>query len=67
MGEEVRVVRSTDIQLQNSPGDGKYSVGDGEDKELICVTRGHDPWWGDCLREWGALGGGGKREKSGQL
>ena len=23
------------------------------------MTQGHEQWWGDCLREWGLLGGGG--------
>lgn len=27
------------------------------------MTHGHEQWWGDCLREQGALGGGGKSGK----
>ena len=26
---------------------------------------GHEPWCGDCLREWGVQGGRGQREKIG--
>ena len=25
--------------------------------------RGHEQWFGDCLREWGVLGGGGQWRK----
>ena len=34
MGEEVRVLRSSNRQLQNSHGDVKYSIGNGVAKEL---------------------------------
>ena len=64
MGEEVRGLRSTNRQLQNSHGDIKYSIGNGVAKELILMTHGHEQWWGDCMREWGVLGGGGQREKN---
>ena len=43
MGEEVRELRSTNRQLQNSHGDVKYSIGNGGAKELIHVTHGHEP------------------------
>ena len=39
MGEEVRGLRSTNRQLQNSPGDVKYSGGRGVAKECIHMTR----------------------------
>ena len=51
MGEEVRGLRSTNRQIQNSHGDGKYSIGNGVAKELICMTHGLEQWCGDCLRE----------------
>ena len=51
MGEEVRGLRSTNRQLENSHGDVKYSVGDGAAKELTHMTHEHEQWWGDCLRE----------------
>ena len=38
----------------------KYRVGNGVDKEFICMTQGHEQWCGDCLREWGMLGGVGQ-------
>ena len=40
--KKMRGLRSTNRQLQNSHGDVKYSVGDGEAKELICMTHGHE-------------------------
>ena len=51
MGEEGRRLRSTNRYLQNSHGDVKYSRGNGEAKELIRMTCGHEQWCGDCLRE----------------
>ena len=56
-GEEVRGLRSTNRQLQNSHGDIKYSIGNGAAKEPIlakepiCITHGHKQWHGDCLRQ----------------
>ena len=43
--------------------DGRYSIGNGVAKEFIRMTHGHEQWWGDCLREWVVLGGGGQRGK----
>ena len=63
MGEEVKGLRSTNRQLQNSHGDIKYSRGNGEAKELTCMTHRHEQWCGDCLREWGVLGGGWQKGK----
>ena len=45
-------------------GDVKYSVGNGGAKELIHMTHGHEQGCGDCLREWGILGGGRQRGKN---
>ena len=42
MGEEVGGLRNTNRQLQNSHGDIKYSIGNGETKELVCMTHGHE-------------------------
>ena len=36
----------------------------GEAKELICMTHGHEQRRGDHWREWAVLGGGGQREKN---
>ena len=46
MGQEVRGVRSTDRQLQKSPGDAKCSIGNGVAKELTHMTRGQEHWLG---------------------
>ena len=61
MGEEVRGLRSTNRQLQNSHGDVNYGIGNREAKELIFMPHGHEQWCGDCLRKCGGEGGkGGK-------
>ena len=60
MGEEVRRLRSTNKELQNSHGDVKYSKANGVAEELIRMTHGQ---WRDCLREWGGWVEGGKRGK----
>ena len=57
-------IRSTNKCLQNSHMDVKYSTGNGEAKELIHMTPGQEQWCGDCLREWGVLGGGAQRWKN---
>ena len=45
MGEEMKGLRSTNKQLQNNHGDVKYSVRNGEARELICMTPEHEKWW----------------------
>ena len=53
--------------MQNRQGEVKNSVGNGEAKELICMTLGHELRWG-MLLGGGVEGGGEKRgEKMGQL
>ena len=32
-------------------GEVKNSIGNGEAKELICTTHGHELKWGECGRE----------------
>ena len=49
---------------QNKQVDVKNSIGNGEAKELIHMTHGHEKWCGDCLREWRVLCGGGQSVKS---
>ena len=61
MGEEVRGLRSTNRELQNSHGDVKYSIGNGVAKELIHMTCGHEHWCGYCLRDLVMLGKRGHR------
>ena len=51
MGEEVRGLRSTNRELQNSHGDIKDGVGNEVAKQLTCMTHGHEQWWWDFLRE----------------
>ena len=60
MVEEVRGLRRTNWQSQNSHGNVKDSTGNGIAKGLICMTHGLELWGGDCLREWGMLVGEGK-------
>ena len=64
MGEELRGLRSTNRQLQNSHAAVKYSIGNGAAKELTHMTHGQEQWWRDCLREWRVLGVGGQRGKN---
>ena len=52
MDEEMRGLRSTNRQLQNSHGDVNYNIGNGVAKELIHMTHGHEQWYRDCPREW---------------
>ena len=47
-GEEVRGSRSTNRQLQNSPGDVKYNIGNGVAKDLIRMTHERVQWCEDC-------------------
>ena len=51
--------------VQNSHGDVKYSIEDGEAKEVICMTQGHEQGWWDCLREWGCWVEGSERGEIG--
>ena len=53
MCEEVRGLRSTNKQLQNSHVDVKYSTGNEAAKELTCVTQGHEKWCGDLPKRVG--------------
>ena len=50
--KEEKGLKSTNWQLQNCHGDVKYSIGNREAIELICMTHGHEQRSGDCLREW---------------
>ena len=67
MGEEVRGLKSTNKQLQNSHGDVKYSTGKGVAKELTRMTHGHAQGWGLPEGMRGAGWRGAKGGKSGQL
>ena len=51
-------------QVQNRQGEVKNSVGNGEAKELICTTHGHELRWGNVSGRVVQGGGGIKgREK----
>ena len=41
-GEKVQGLRSTNWQVQNRQGNVKNSIGNGEAKEIICMTNGHE-------------------------
>ena len=67
MGKEVRGLRNTNGQLQNSHGNIKYSKRSRVAKECICMTHGHEQWWGglpDRMRggAWRAGVGGGESQ-----
>ena len=62
MGEEVRGLRHTNRQLQNSHGDIKNSVGNGAAKELTHMTHEHEQICRDCLRDEGCCVEGVKGE-----
>ena len=57
-------LRSTNWESQNSHGMLRASVGNGEAKELICMTHGHEQRWGNHWTELGVLGGGGQSGKN---
>ena len=65
LGEGVRGFGSTHGQVQNSPGNAKYSTGNTAAREPPRMTHGHERWWGDGLKEWGCRVEGAKGEKSG--
>ena len=44
-------VKKHNLQVENRQGDIKNSIGNGEAKELICMTHGHELRVGDCWRE----------------
>ena len=48
-------------QVQNRQGDVKNSIGNGEAKELMCTTHGHEVRGGGSTGGMGVRGGGGKR------
>ena len=45
-------------------GEVKNSVGNGEAKELICMTHGHELRGKELMEAMGILGGGGQRGKN---
>ena len=65
-GKNVKGLKSTNWQLQNSHGDVKYSIRNRVPKEHVCMTHGHAQWCGDCLRVWGTGWRRAKGKKFGQ-
>ena len=59
MGEKLQGIRSINGRYKNRQGEVKNSIGNGEAKELICITHGQE------LRGWNAgdRGGAGRRKK----
>ena len=51
MGEKVQGIRSINCRYKIDNGEVKNSIGNGEAKELICTTHGHE------LRRGGNTGG----------
>ena len=56
MGEKVEGIRSINGRHKNRQGDVKNSMGNGEAKELVCMTHGHELKWqmlvgGGCMAE----------------
>ena len=50
-------------QVQNRLGGGKNSMGNVEAKELVCMTHGHELWWGNDGGKGGTGWKGNKGEK----
>ena len=40
-------------QVQNRQGEGKNRIGNGEAKELMCISHGHELRWGNASGRWG--------------
>ena len=62
-------IKKHNWQIQNRQGEIKNSIGNGEAKEFICMTHGHElsGGQGDCWREGGYWADGAKSKKLGQL
>ena len=49
---------------QNRQGEIQNNIRNGEAKDLICTTHGHELSSGDCCREWGIPGRVGQKGKN---
>ena len=47
MGEKVQGVRSVTVNVQNRQGEANNSMGNGEAKELMRTSHGHELKWGN--------------------
>ena len=66
-GQNDAGIKKHNLYIQNRQGDVKNNIENGEAKELICMTHGHELRREDCWREEGCQVEGGKGEKMGQL
>ena len=57
------MIKKHNWYIQNRQGDVNNSIGNGEAKELLCMTQGHRLREG-LLEVRGLLGGGGQRGKN---
>ena len=68
MEEKVQGIRSINCRYKIDNGEVKNSIGNGEAKELICTTHGHELRWGRNAGGWrGCRAVGDKGEKMGRL
>ena len=67
MGEEVRALGRTNRYLQNSHEEAKCGIGNGDSKEHIRMTHGHEQWCGDFLSWFICLVERGKEEEIGKI
>ena len=59
MGEKGTGNKKHKWQVKNRQGEFKNSIGNGEAKDLICTTHGHELRGGGVLEGGGVQGGGG--------
>ena len=68
MGEKVQGIRSINGRYKIDRGEVKNSMGNGQAKELIGMTHGHELRWGNASgREFAGQRGIKGRKKMGQL
>ena len=65
MGAKGAEIKKHNWQAQNRQVDVQNSIGNGEAKELMCMTHGHELRLGGVLEGKGVLGGWGQRGKIG--
>ena len=56
-GEKVQRNKQHKWQVENRQGEVKNSMENGEAKELICMTHGHELMWGNDSGKWVQCGG----------
>ena len=58
MEGKVQGISSINGRYKIDRGRLRNSIGNGEAKELVCMTHGHELRWGEMLVEGGVQGGG---------